>query len=64
LKLEELDSRKDSLTAEMFENAKPNHREIMPCVGLANASYLENDMKIKGQAQGGGYMSRTQYGLF
>jgi hypothetical protein len=22
------------------------------CVGLANASYLENDMKIKGQAQG------------
>lgn len=22
------------------------------CVGLANASYLENDIKIKGQAQG------------
>lgn len=53
LKLEELDSRKDSLTAEMFENAKTKITEkSCLCVGLANASYLENDMKIKGQAQG------------
>ena len=53
LKLEELDSKKDILTAEMFENAKNKITEkSCLCVGLANASYLENDIKIKGQAQG------------
>ena len=53
LKLEELDSKKDTLTAEMFENAKNKITEkSCLCVGLANASYLENDIKIKGQAQG------------
>jgi hypothetical protein len=36
----------------MLKMQNQNHGEIMPCVGLANASYLENDMKIKGQAQG------------
>jgi hypothetical protein len=37
----------------MFENAKTKITEkSCLCVGLANASYLENDMKIKGQAQG------------
>jgi hypothetical protein len=53
LKLEELDSKKETLTAEMLENAKTKITEkSCLCVGLANASYLENDMKIKGQAQG------------
>ena len=53
LKLEELDSKKETLTVEMFENAKTKITEkSCLCVGLANASYLENDMKIKGQAQG------------
>ncbi|MFV8271200.1 hypothetical protein ACNQGP_14870 [Flavobacterium sp. GT2N3] len=53
LKLEELDSKKDTLTAAMFENAKNKITEkSCLCVGLANASYLENDIKIKGQAQG------------
>jgi hypothetical protein len=52
-KLEELDNKKDTLTAEMFENAKNKITEkSCLCVGLANASYLENDIKIKGQAQG------------
>jgi hypothetical protein len=52
-KLEELNNKKDTLTAEMFENAKTKITEkSCLCVGLANASYLENDMKIKGQAQG------------
>ena len=37
----------------MFENAKNKITEkSCLCVGLANASYLENDIKIKGQAQG------------
>ncbi|MFE3868865.1 hypothetical protein ACFX5E_12400 [Flavobacterium sp. LS2P90] len=53
LKLEELVGKKDTLTAEMFENAKIKITEkSCLCVGLANASYLENDIKIKGQAQG------------
>lgn len=53
LKLEELDSKKDTLTSDMFENAKNKITEkSCLCVGLANASYLENDIKIKGQAQG------------
>lgn len=53
LKLEELDVKIDTLTAEMFENAKNKITEkSCLCVGLANASYLENDIKIKGQAQG------------
>ena len=53
LKLEELDAKKDTLTTAMFENAKNKITEkSCLCVGLANASYLENDMKIKGQAQG------------
>ena len=53
LKLEELESKKDTLTVAMFENAKNKITEkSCLCVGLANASYLENDIKIKGQAQG------------
>jgi hypothetical protein len=53
LKLEELESKKGILSAETFENAKNKITEkACLCVGLANASYLENDIKIKGQAQG------------
>ena len=53
LKLEELLLQKDTLTAEIFEKKKNSITEkACLCVGLANASYLENDIKIKGQAQG------------
>lgn len=53
IKLEELDSKKDSLSASDY---KKSHDKITEksclCVGLANASYLENNIKIKGQDQG------------
>ncbi|MCV2487468.1 hypothetical protein OD917_21215 [Flavobacterium sp. SH_e] len=53
IKLEELEARKDSLSADEFEKSKIKITEkSCLCVGLANASYLENDIKIKGQAQG------------
>ncbi|MFH6997484.1 hypothetical protein ACHRVZ_06105 [Flavobacterium sp. FlaQc-57] len=53
LKLAELEAAKDTHTKESFEKAKFAITEkSCLCVGLANASYLENDIKIKGQAQG------------
>ncbi|SHL86578.1 hypothetical protein [Flavobacterium chilense] len=53
IKLAELESTKDSLSPEAFEKAKfAITVKSCLCVGLANASYLENDIKIKGQAQG------------
>ncbi|SFD41343.1 hypothetical protein [Flavobacterium phragmitis] len=53
IKLEELESKKDTLSAEDFKKSKIKITEkSCLCVGLANASYLENDIKIKGQAQG------------
>ncbi|MFV8368195.1 hypothetical protein [Flavobacterium sp. LB2R40] len=53
LKLEELLQQKDILTAGVFEKKKNSITEkACLCVGLANASYLENDIKIRGQAQG------------
>lgn len=53
IKLEELEAKKDTLSAEEFEKNKIKITEkSCLCVGLANASYLENDIKIKGQAQG------------
>ena len=53
LKLEELLQQKDILPAEAFEKKKNSITEkACLCVGLANASYLENEIKIKGQAQG------------
>jgi hypothetical protein len=52
-KLEELENVKDSMSPKAFEKAKFAITEkSCLCVGLANASYLENDIKIKGQAQG------------
>lgn len=53
VKLQELEGNKETLTAAMYDNAKNKITDkSCLCVGLANASYLENDMKIKGQAQG------------
>lgn len=53
LKLEELLQQKDILSADVYNKKKSSITEkACLCVGLANASYLENDIKIKGQAQG------------
>jgi hypothetical protein len=53
LKMEELNAIKDTLTNEAFDRRKDIITEkACLCVGLANASYLENDIKIKGQPQG------------
>ncbi|WP_367754897.1 hypothetical protein [Flavobacterium sp. WC2430] len=53
VKLQELEVEKETLTATMYANAKNKITDkSCLCVGLANASYLEKDLKIKGQAQG------------
>ncbi|MFC4480064.1 hypothetical protein [Flavobacterium chungangensis] len=53
IKLEELEAKKDTISIDEFEKSKIKITEkSCLCVGLANASYLENDIKIKGQAQG------------
>jgi hypothetical protein len=53
IKLEELEEKKETLSAEAYEKMKFSITEkACLCVGLANASYLENDIKIKGQSQG------------
>ncbi|MCX7551444.1 hypothetical protein [Xanthomarina sp. F2636L] len=53
VKLKELETKKSEVSSSMYENAKAKITEkACLCVGLANASYLENDIKIKGQAQG------------
>lgn len=53
IKLRELESIKDTLSVDAFEKSKIKITEkSCLCVGLANASYLENDIKVKGQAQG------------
>ena len=53
VKLAELEAIKETLTEETFEKMKFTITEkACLCVGLANASYLENDIKIKGQEQG------------
>ena len=53
IKLAELENLKDSLSSEVFEKSKIKITEkSCLCVGLANSSYLENDIRIKGQAQG------------
>jgi hypothetical protein len=52
-KLEELDDIKNSISKDTFEKKKNSITEkSCLCVGLANASYLENNIKIKGQSQG------------
>lgn len=53
IKLEELDAKKDNLSTADFKKLKTKITEkSCLCVGLANASYLENNIKIKGQDQG------------
>lgn len=53
VKLAELEEIKDTLSATAFEKIKFNITEkACLCVGLANASYLENNIEIKGQSQG------------
>jgi len=53
IKLAELENIKETLSAAAFEKSKIKITEkSCLCVGLANSSYLENDIKIKGQAQG------------
>lgn len=52
-KLEELESTRATISEEKYEKTKQSITEkSCLCVGLANASYLENDIKIKGQDQG------------
>jgi hypothetical protein len=53
LKLEELNAKKEDLSIEKFEKLK----EIITgkaclCVGLANSSLIENNIQVKGEAQG------------
>lgn len=53
LKLAELETIKNTLSPAFYEKSKAAITEkSCLCVGLANASYIENDIKIKGQAQG------------
>ncbi|KAB1156592.1 hypothetical protein [Flavobacterium luteum] len=52
-KLNELNEIKNTLSVSTFEKIKFSITEkACLCVGLANASYLENDIMIKGQSQG------------
>ncbi len=52
-KLQELELKVSDLSLEKYNKLKSSITEkACLCVGLANASYLENDIKIKGQAQG------------
>lgn len=52
-KLQELAAKKAEVSLSVYENAKVKITEkACLCVGLANASYLENDISIKGQEQG------------
>jgi hypothetical protein len=52
-KLAELETIKETISISDFEKTKADITEkACLCVGLANASYLENDIEIKGQAQG------------
>lgn len=53
IKLEELNNKKDTISISEFEKMKTKITDkSCLCVGLVNASYLENDIKIKGQQQG------------
>ncbi|WP_223266339.1 hypothetical protein [Gelidibacter gilvus] len=53
VKLSELDLKKETMASSQYEIAKSKITEkACLCVGLANASYLENEIPIKGQQQG------------
>lgn len=53
VKLQELEAKTSEVSRNTYENAKAKITEkACLCVGLANASFLENDIEIKGQKQG------------
>lgn len=53
VKLQELEANRFEIPRNTYENAKVKITEkACLCVGLANASFLENDIEIKGQKQG------------
>lgn len=53
IKLEELEAIKNEISETEFEKLKAKVTDkACLCVGLVNAAYLENDIKIKGQQQG------------
>ncbi|RTY92375.1 hypothetical protein [Flavobacterium sp. GT3R68] len=53
IKLEELNQQKDSLTEVDFQkNREKITEKSCLCVGLANASLIENNLPIKGESQG------------
>ncbi|WP_437397857.1 hypothetical protein [Flagellimonas lutimaris] len=53
VKLQELEAKRFEVSQNKYENAKAKITEkACLCVGLANASFLENNIKIKGQEQG------------
>ncbi|MBU2928256.1 hypothetical protein [Winogradskyella psychrotolerans] len=53
VKLQELEAKKEDMSFNTYQNAKAKITEkACLCVGLANASYLENGIGIKGQEQG------------
>lgn len=53
IKLAELETQKDQLSEiEIQQKQNKIFEKSCLCVGLANASYLENDMEVKGQQQG------------
>lgn len=53
IKLDELEAQKKEISSSEYDKKKNKITEkACLCVGLANASYLENDIKIKGQEQG------------
>ncbi|PRX48834.1 hypothetical protein [Salegentibacter salegens] len=53
IKLKELEEQKDNFSQEVLDKKKNKITEkACLCVGLGNASFLENDIRIKGQAQG------------
>ena len=53
IKLEELEAIKNEISESEFEKLKAKVTDkACLCVGLVNAAYIENDIKIKGQQQG------------
>lgn len=53
IKLGELELEKDSISSRIYEKKKNKITEkSCLCVGLGNTAFLENDLRIKGQAQG------------
>ena len=53
IKLEELNGKSGDLSTAIFKKLKEKITEkTCLCVGLSNASYLENNIQIKGQEQG------------